>query len=104
VEELDRKDLLKFSVFLREDKEQAPPSVYNKFENVMTFLKAQGVRDLSGKNDWPRFVEEEPEVYEEVYEKEELDTLFANSDADERLRFEFFLMTGIPRNHSGHAT
>jgi LPS sulfotransferase NodH len=74
--------------------------VYNKFENVMTFLKAQGVRDLVGKNDWPRFVEEEPEVYE----KEELDTLFANCDADERLWFEFFLMTGIPRNHSGHTT
>jgi integrase/recombinase XerD len=100
VEEVERKDLLKFSVFLRDDKEQAPRSVYNKFENVMTFLKAQGVRDLVGKNDWPRFVEEEPEVYE----KEELDTLFANCDADERLWFEFFLMTGIPRNHSGHTT
>ncbi len=28
----------------------------------MTFLKAQGIRGLVGKNDWPRFVEEEPEV------------------------------------------
>ena len=43
----------------------------------MTFLKAQGIRGLVGKNDWPRFVEEEPEVYE----KEELDTLFAKCDA-----------------------
>ena len=49
---------------LRDEKGQAPRSVYNKFENVMAFLKAQGVRGLVGKNDWPRFTEEEPEVYE----------------------------------------
>jgi Phage integrase SAM-like domain len=64
VEDVDRKDLLKFSAYLRDEKDQAPRSVYNKFENVMTFLKAQGIRGLVGKNDWPRFVEEEPEVYE----------------------------------------
>jgi integrase len=90
VEEIDRKDLLKFAAFLRDDKDQAPRSVYNKFENLMTFLKAQGLRGLVGKNDWPRFVEEEPEVYE----RKELDTLFAVCDAEERLWFEFFLMTG----------
>ena len=40
IEDNDRKDLLKFSAFLRDEKDQAPRSVYNKFENVMTFLKA----------------------------------------------------------------
>jgi integrase len=54
-------------------------------------LKAQGIRGLVEKRDWPRFVEEEPEIYE----KEELDALFAVCDADERLWFEFFLMTGM---------
>jgi site-specific recombinase XerD len=34
-------------------------------------LKAQGIRGLAGKNDWPRYTEEEPEVYE----LEELDKL-----------------------------
>jgi integrase/recombinase XerD len=91
LEEIDRKDLLKFSAFLRDDKEQAPRSVYNKFENVMTFLKANGIRGLVGKNDWPRFTEEEPEIYEQ----EELDKLFAMCDAEERLWYEFFLMTGM---------
>ena len=91
LEEIDRKDLLKFSAFLRDDKDQAPRSVYNKFENVMTFLKAQGIRGLAGKNDWPRFTEEEPEIYE----KEELDKLFEKCDAQERLWYEFFLMTGM---------
>jgi integrase/recombinase XerD len=91
VEDVDRKDLLKFSAFLRDEKEQAPRSVYNKFENMMTFLKANGIRGLAGKNDWPRYVEEEPEVYE----REDLDTLFAACDGQERLWFEFFLMTGM---------
>jgi integrase/recombinase XerD len=91
LEEIERRDLLKFSAFLRDEKDQAPRSVYNKFENVMTFLKAQGIRGLAGKNDWPRFTEEEPEIYE----REELNKLFAKCDVEERLWYEFFLMTGM---------
>ncbi len=56
--EIDRHDLLKFSGFLREKKKQSPRSVYNKFETVTTFLKANGIRGLVGKNDWPRYTEE----------------------------------------------
>ncbi|MDP9161863.1 MAG: phage integrase SAM-like domain-containing protein [Acidobacteriota bacterium] len=81
VEDIERKDLLKFAAFLRDDKEQAPRSCWNKFANVMSFLKAQGIRGLVKKNDWPRFVEEEPDVYE----REELNALFAKCDVDERL-------------------
>lgn len=91
VQDIDRKDLLKFAAFLRDEKDQSPRSVYNKFESVMTFLKAQKMRDLIGKNDWPRFTEEEPEIYE----REDLDALFAACGEEERLWFEFFLMTGM---------
>ena len=91
IEDIDRKDLLKFCAFLRDEKGQAPRSVYNKFENLMTFLKANGIRGLVGKNDWPRYTEEEPEIYEQ----EELDKLFKACDAEERLWYEFFLMTGM---------
>jgi integrase/recombinase XerD len=91
LEEVDRRDLLKFSAFLRDQKKQAPRTVYNKFEHVMTFLKAQGVRGLASKNDWPRYTEEEPEIYEQ----EELGKLFEACDAEERLWYEFFLMTGM---------
>ena len=91
LEEIERRDLLKFSAFLRDEKDQAPRSVYNKFENLMTFLKAQGIRGLAGKNDWPRFTEEEPEIYEQ----EELKKLFAKCDPVERLWYEYFLMTGM---------
>lgn len=95
---VDRKDLLKFAAFLRDEKDQAPRSVYNKFENLMIFLKAQGIRGLVGKNDWPRFVEEEPQIYE----KDELDVLFRACEADESLWFEFFLMTGMREQEVMH--
>jgi integrase/recombinase XerD len=91
LEEIDHKDLLKIHAFLRDEKEQAPRTCWNKFANVMSFLKANGVRGLVGKNDWPRFIEEEPEMYE----REELSKLFAACDAEERLWYEFFLMTGM---------
>jgi integrase len=98
LEEIERGDLLKFSAFLRDEKNQSPRSVYNKFENVMTFLKLHGIRGLVDKNDWPRFVEEEPEVYE----REELDELFKACTVEERLWYEFFLMTGMREQEVMH--
>jgi integrase/recombinase XerD len=93
--EIERHDLLKFSGFLRDQKKQSPRSVYNKFETVMTFLKANGIRGLVGKNDWPRYTEEEPEMYE----LEELEKLF---NEQERLWFEFFFMTGMREQEVMH--
>ncbi|MGC2473008.1 MAG: tyrosine-type recombinase/integrase [Candidatus Sulfotelmatobacter sp.] len=91
LQDIDRTDLLKFCAFLRDKKKQSPRSVYNKFEVLMTFLKANGIRGLVGKNDWPRYTEEEPEMYEQ----EELDKVFKACDPEERLWYEFFLMTGM---------
>ena len=96
--EIDRYDLLKFAAFLRDEKKQSPRSVYNKFETVMTFLKANGIRGLVGKNDWPRYTEEEPEIYEQA----ELDKLFKACDEEERLWYEFFLMTGMREQEVMH--
>ena len=98
VHDIERKDLLKFAAFLRDEKNQSPRSCWNKFSNVMSFLKAQGVRGLIGKNDWPRFTEEEPEIYD----KEELAEMFAVCDEEERLWFEFFLMTGMREQEVMH--
>jgi integrase/recombinase XerD len=91
VEDIDRKDMLRFSAFLRDEKDQSPRSVYNKFESMMAFLKLQGVRGLVGKTDWPRFTEESPEVYE----REEISKILDACEPNERLWFEFFLMTGM---------
>lgn len=57
----------------------------------MAFLKANGIRGLVGKNDWPRYTEEEPEMYEQ----EELDKLLKVCTEEERLWYKFFLMTGM---------
>jgi len=91
VTDIDRSDLLQFSAFLRDVKKLQPRTVYNKFESIMSFLKTNGIRGLVGKNDWPRYVEDEPEIYE----KEELKVFFAACKEHERLWFEFFLMTGL---------
>ncbi len=98
LEDVNRDDMLDFCTFLRDVKKQSPRSVHNKFSTALGFLRAHGIRDLVGKDDWPRYVEEEPEVYEQ----EELDALFAVCDAEERLWFEFFLMTGMREQEVMH--
>jgi len=64
VTQIERQDLLRFSAFLLDVKKLQPRTVYNKFENVMSFLKANRIGGLASKNDWPRYVEDEPEIYE----------------------------------------
>ena len=91
LEEIERADLLRFAAFLRDGKGQSPRSVRNKFENVMTFLKAQGITGIIRKGDRPTYVLSEPEVYE----KEDLDAFFIECSPQERLWFRFFLMTGM---------
>ena len=98
LEEIERGDLLKFSAYLRDEKNQSDRSVRNKFEHVMSFLKTEGIRGLVGKNDWPKYTEQDVEVYE----KEELDKLFAVCDVEERLWWEFFLMTGMREQEAMH--
>lgn len=98
VEQIDRRDMLRFIGFLREEKGLSPRFVYNKFEVVVTCLKTNGVCELVTKHDWPRFVEQEPEIYEE----EDLDKFFAACHDEERLWFEFFLMTGMREQEVMH--
>jgi hypothetical protein len=47
IEDIERKDLLRFVVFLRDQKELAPRTVYNKFCEILTFLQAQGVYGIA---------------------------------------------------------
>lgn len=103
LDEITRHDMLNYSVFLRDVKKQKPRSVWNKFSNVMGFLKLYGAQPRDPKvtkHDWPQYVEEEPEIYEH----EELDTFFAACDEDERVIFEFFLKTGMREQEVVYAT
>ena len=58
---------------------------------LTTFLKAHGIKGLANKRDWPKYVQQEPEAYEDV----ELAKFFAVCDEEERVFFEFYLMTGF---------
>jgi integrase/recombinase XerD len=91
IKDIERGDMLKFAAFLRDDKNLAPRSAYNNFESAMAFLKRFDAKPKISAHDWPQYVEEEPEIYDE----EMLALFLGECDADERLLFQFFLMTGM---------
>jgi len=90
LEGIERIDMLRFAAFLRDDKELSPRTCRNVFGNVMTFLKAKGISGIVRKGDWPKFVKADVETYE----KAELESLYAVCDAEEKLWWDFFLMSG----------
>lgn len=90
--EVTRGHLMDFAVYLRTKKNQSPRSVSNKFLYVVSFLKQQGIVGLTKKNDAPKYVEENVEIYER---EEHITPLFAACTEEERLWFKFFLMTGF---------
>jgi len=65
--------------------------VHNKFADVLTFLQAQGMPKLIGKNDHPRFIEQEVDIYED----EELSQLHAVCSPYHSTLYDFFLMSGF---------
>src|SRR5947208_10166649 len=77
---MDMKTVITFIIFRHR---KTPRSTLFPYTTLFrSFLKAQGVRGLVGKNDWPRFVEEEPEVYE----REELEKLFRSEEHTSELQ------------------
>ena len=91
LEDIERRDLLRFAAFLRDTKKLAPRTVHNKFADVLTFLQAQGMPKLIGKNDHPRFIEQEVDIYED----EELSQLHAVCSPYHSTLYDFFLMSGF---------
>src|SRR6266568_5940469 len=88
LEEIDRVDLLGFVNYLRKNQNLSDRTCHNRFEHLLTFLKAYGIKGLAGKRDWPKYVHQEPESYED----DELDKFFAACTPEEKVFFEFFLM------------
>jgi integrase/recombinase XerD len=99
VDDITRVDMLKFAAFLRDVKKLSARTSWNKFGNAVSFLKSRDVKLKLKRGDWPSYTLEEPEVYE----REDLDALFAACDTGERLWFEFFLMTGMREQEVQHA-
>lgn len=98
LEDLERKDLLKFAAYMRDDLELSPRTCNVRFGYLMIFLKSHDIRGLARKGDWPVYTLEEPEIYEE----EDLTKLLAACCAEERLWYEFFLMTGMREQEVMH--
>jgi integrase/recombinase XerD len=90
LEEITRTDLLHYLKHLR-DQELSDRTCHNRFEHLLTFLKANGIEKLANKRDWPKYVHQEPESYAD----EDLAKFFAACDTEERVFFEFYLMTGF---------
>ncbi len=95
--DVTRKDLLAFSAYCRDTLELSPRTVFNKFARLVAFLRANKIK-VHETGDAPRFVEEEPEVYED-----ELEIFFDACTSQERLWFQFFLMTGMREQEVMHA-
>jgi integrase len=94
VHEIERRDLLNFVGFLRNqrvgDRPLGDRTIYNRFELLMTFLKANKITGLVSAKDWPRYTEKEVEVYE----PEEVTAFFAHCNPEQRVVFRFFLGSG----------
>ena len=99
-EDLERIDLLRFVAFLRDKKKLAPRTIFNKFTCVMTFLEAQGLPKLLGKNDRPRYVETEVEIFED----NQLTDLYSVCSPYHRTLYDFLLMTGFREQEAMHIT
>lgn len=95
LDELERRDLLNFTAFLRKCRKKNGEvlddrTVYNRFENTITFLKEYGIRGLALRKDWPKYEEEDAVPYT----VKELTSLFALADEENFIRYQFFLKSG----------
>jgi integrase/recombinase XerD len=72
--------------------------VHNKFADVLTFLQAQGMPKLIGKNDHPRFIEQEVDIYED----DELSKLHAICSPYHSTLYDFLLMSGFREQEAMH--
>ena len=91
LEEIDRTDLLAYVNYLRKERKVSDRTCHNRFEHLLTFLKANGIEKLAKKRDWPKYVQQEPETYDDS----DLEKFFAACDEEERVYFSFYLMTGF---------
>jgi integrase len=89
VRDVDRKDCLEFMRHLYSLGNEAR-TVYNRIGIVQQWLRLNGITGLLHGRDKPSFVTN----MREMYQPEDLEALFKACDAEERIRYLFFLLTG----------
>jgi integrase/recombinase XerD len=90
IKDITREDLLEHMSFLSA-KGLGDRTIHNHIMRIGTLLKAQGIVGLLRVADKPRYDEKEVEAYN----GDELASLFAAANPEERILFEFFLGTGF---------
>jgi integrase/recombinase XerD len=91
LDEITRLDLLEFADYLRKKEKLADRTVHTRWTALMTVLKYHNVRGLAKRGDTPKYVEEQPEAYEDT----ELQAIFKVMKPEYDLLFSFFLRTGF---------
>ena len=89
VKDVDRKDCLEFMRHLYSIGNEAR-TVYNRIGIVQQWLRLNGITGLLHGRDKPNFVTN----MREMYQPEDLEALFKACNAEERIRYLFFLLTG----------
>jgi integrase len=89
VRDVDRKDCLEFMRHLYSLGNEAR-TVYNRIGIVQQWLRLNGITGLLHGRDKPSFVTN----MREMYQPEDLEALFKACDAEVRIRYLFFLLTG----------
>lgn len=98
LDEVAREDLLKYSAALAVQG-NAPRTVANRLGYIVTFMRHHDIIVGLKKADKPKFTKRAPNAYS----KEFLQKLFAVCDAEERLVFRFFLLTGCREQEVSYA-
>jgi integrase len=90
LDQIDRRDLLKFAVSLRKDG-LSPRTVSNRWQTIQAFLKHHGITGLAKRGDAPKFVEAEADAYS----REDIATFLAACTPEQYLLYNFYLCTGF---------
>jgi len=90
VKDISREDLLDHMSVLNE-KGLGDRTIYNHIMRIGTLLKSHGVVGLLSAADKPQYDEKDVEAYN----SDQLASLFAAANSEERILFEFFLGTGF---------
>ena len=103
LDEIDGDDLRQFVAFLRTyrtstDKPYDDRSIWNHFNNVVSFLNAHGRRNLVEQSDWPKYEKKKTVCYDE----RDMARLLAFADDDEADVIEFYLGVGFRNGEGAH--
>jgi integrase len=99
VDEVSRGCIMAFAAALKKN-DYAERTVANRFGYVYAFLKRHGKAGIVGANDWPKYEEEEYDIYAEEDVRKMLE---ACNDLSERALVKFASDTGFRKGEIAHA-